>query len=292
MTIVQLRIFSTIAEMKNFTDVAVHLGITQSAVSHALSSLEKELGLPLINRDRRGIVPTDAGERILGHAREILVRSDRIQEVVAGLSGLRIGKVRVGTLQSAAIRLLPGVISTLRQKYPCLEVSLFEGTDQEIQDWLVSDTVDVGVMTAPCDHLESIPLLEDRFFALFPEAHPLGDRPSLCFDDLKSEPFIRSTGTCGTLVISDLLQRDHGKDKKVVEPHNISTVAAMLRAGVGCAILPELAIPKDKSGMKIVPIEPPLIRKIVLSSTGFDSLSPATRTFVDQLRESVRLSMG
>lgn len=288
MTIVQLRVLLELKALGNFTDVGDRLGITQSAVSHALASFEKEIGLTMFNRDRRGGVPTEAGTRILGHIREILDRVERIQEEASSLSGLKIGRLRVGTLQSAAIRLIPGILGVMRQKFPGIEISVFEGTDQEVQEWILSDTIDLGILTATCcGELETIPLITDRMFGIVPENHPLADQNILTLDQLSLEPIIRSLGSCGTLVASGFSKAGHSPGKKSIEARNISTVSAMVRSGAGSAILPGLAVPKDQSGIRVIPIDPPILREIVLAAPKLQSLSPAAKAFVEQTREWV-----
>ena len=173
----------------------------------------------------------------------------------------------------------------MRQKFPGIEISVFEGTDQEVHDWILSDTVDLGILTAPCDRLEIIPLLTDRMFGILPEGHPLADRNSLTLDQLSSEPIIRSLGSCGMLVASGFSNAGLSPGKKTIEARNISTVSAMVRSGAGSAILPGLAVPKDHTGIRVIPIEPPLLREIVLGAQKLSSLSPAARVFVDQTRE-------
>ena len=285
MTIIQLRLLLELKDLGNFTEAGERLGITQSAVSHALASFEKEIGIVLFNRDRRGISPTEAGERILEHVREILVRVDRIREEAGSFSSLKTGKVRVGTLQSAAVRIIPGVIGVMRQKFPGIEISVFEGTDQEVQEWVDSDTIDFGILTTPCDSLETIPLVSDRMFGVVPENHPLAGRQSLSLEQLASEPVIRCLGRCGTLVSLGFSKAGLSQGMKTIEARNISTVSAMVRSGAGSAILPGLALPKDRTGISVIPLDPPILRNIALAAKKFQSLSPAATVFVEFVRE-------
>nr|EES53771.1 MAG: transcriptional regulator, LysR family [Leptospirillum ferrodiazotrophum] len=285
MTIIQLRVLLALKELGNFTEVGEKLGITQSAVSHALASFEKEIGITLFNRDRKGVVLTEGGQRIIDHVREIVGRVERIKEEASSLSGLKIGKISVGTLQSAAIRIIPGLMGVMRQKYPGIEISVFEGTDQEVQDWIHSETVDLGILTAPCQNLETIPLLTDRMFGIVPEDHPLAGCKTLSLDQLSSEPIIRALGNCGMIVASRFSQAGLSPGFKTIEARNISTISAMVRSGAGSAILAGLAVPRDTTGIRVIPIEPPLFRQIVLAAPKLQALSPAARVFVDLTRE-------
>lgn len=287
MTIIQCRVLLALKELGNFTEVGETLGITQSAVSHALASFEKEIGITLFNRDRRGVVLTEGGQRILDHVREIVSRVERIKEEASSLSGLKIGKISVGTLQSAAIRIIPGVVDVMRQKYPGIDIFVFEGTDQEVQDWIHAETVDVGILTAPCQNLETLPLITDRMFGIVPENHPLAGQKTLTLEQLASGPIIRSFGNCGMTVASGFSQAGLSPSLKTIEVRNISTVSAMVRSGAGTAILAGLALPRDIIGIRVIPIDPPLYREIVVAAPKFQSLSPAARVFVDLTREWV-----
>lgn len=283
MTISQLKILAALEENGNFTEVAERLGITQSAVSHSLAGLESELGVTLIGRDRKGGVPTEAGKRVLMHAREILSRLDLIREEVSALGGLRIGKVRIGSLQSVA-RILPEVVVRFRQKYPGIEVSVFEGSDQEILDWIRAGTIDLGVLTAPADEMKTFPLLRDRLMAVLPEGHPLGEKSVVTFKDLSAWPLIRSFGTCGTLVASGFSEAGVFPGPKMIEARNLETLGALVRAGAGSAVIAELAVPSDRTGIRVVPIEPRRVREIVLAMLSFEGLSPSVEAFVEEVR--------
>lgn len=283
MTISQLKILAALEENGNFTEVAERLGITQSAVSHSLAGLESELGVTLIGRDRKGGVPTEAGKRVLMHAREILARLELIREEVSALGGLRIGKVRIGSLQSVA-RILPEVVVRFRQKYPGIEVSVFEGSDQEILDWIRAGTIDLGVLTAPADEMKTFPLLRDRLMAVLPGGHPLGEKSVVTFKELSEWPLIRSFGTCGTLVASGFSEAGVFPGPKMIEARNLETLVALVRAGAGSAVIAELAVPSDRTGIRVVPIEPRRVREIVLSMLSFEGLSPAVEAFVEEVR--------
>ncbi len=284
MTIAQLKILAALEESGNFTEVAERLGITQSAVSHSLAGLESELGVTLIGRDRKGGVPTEAGKRVLLHVREILSRLDLIREEVSALGGLRIGKVRIGSLQSVALRILPEIVVRFRQKYPGIEVSVFEGSDQEILDWIRAGTIDLGVLTAPAEEMKTFPLIQDRLMAVLPEGHPLGEKSGVTFQELSEWPLIRSFGTCGTLVASGFSEAGVFPGPKMIEARSLETLGALVRAGAGSAVIAELAVPSDRAGIRVVPIEPRRMREIVLSMLSFEGLSPSVEAFVEEVR--------
>src|SRR5262249_48716055 len=146
MTFSQLQIFASVVKAGNFTVAAGHLGMTQSGVSHAIAGLESELGVELLSRERGGVILTDAGKRMLVYAQEILTQADYMRQEAAQFAGGEKGKLRIGAIWSVSARLLPGIMGAFRRQHPGIEMILFEGTDQEVEDWIMSGAVDVGFL--------------------------------------------------------------------------------------------------------------------------------------------------
>jgi DNA-binding transcriptional LysR family regulator len=116
MKIHNLRALVTIADTGSFMAAAQQLRISQSSLSHAITDLEQELNLRLLERSRQGTQPTDAGRRILAYARQIFVCLDSIRTEAANVAGLHSGRVKVGSVPSAAIAFLPKVIAQVSQE--------------------------------------------------------------------------------------------------------------------------------------------------------------------------------
>ena len=108
--IAKYEVFRTVVESGSLTKAADLLHMTQSGVSHAISSLETELGIALLTRDRSGITLTADGELVLQRIREVLTANERLNQQVAAIKGLEIGTVRIGTFTSVSAQWLPGVI--------------------------------------------------------------------------------------------------------------------------------------------------------------------------------------
>ncbi|MHB1605456.1 MAG: LysR family transcriptional regulator [Acidobacteriaceae bacterium] len=284
MTLAQLQAFQAVLELKSFTEAAERLCITQSAISHAIRSLEEEFGLPLFMRDRNGVALTQAGQLAVEHVREILGRTERIRQEISALSGLRLGKVRVGSFQSVAVRILPSLVRNFHRLYPGLEMTIFEGTCTEVQEWLFSGTVDIGFVVAPCTGLESVPVLEDEIRVVLPKKHPLGKRHALSWEELGEEPLVVSRCSYEAIIAS-MTPREPSKDTTVrVEARNIQTVIAMVREGVGIALVPSLAIPEERAGLVVRSLEEPLFRTLLLATCSVSNLNPAGKAFWDHAK--------
>ena len=137
-TLTQLRVLLAIIDSGSFTMAAEQLGITQSGVSQAVAGLESALQSAVLVRDRHGITPTALGEKVLSHARIALAHVECIQQEAAAAVGLATGRLRLGSVPSAATRLLPPLLHSFRRRHPSTELVLLEGTDQEVREWVLS----------------------------------------------------------------------------------------------------------------------------------------------------------
>ncbi len=167
MTITQLQVLIKTIELGSFTKAARVLNMTQPAVSHAISSIESELGVTILIRDKRqGLLVTDVGNRILVHIREILNGVEKIEQEVAMEKGHEVGTIRIGSFPSASAHFLPKMINHFKEKYPSLEVVLCEGTIKEVEDWLISRVVDIGIVILPNKEMEIVPLTKGKMVAI------------------------------------------------------------------------------------------------------------------------------
>lgn len=280
MNLAQLRAFAGVAEAGSVTDAATQLGLTQSAVSHALASLERELGSRLIVRDRSGCSLTGLGARLLPDATEALRYADRIAEVAAAEDGLRQGRLRLGTIPSASSVLLP-LISQFKRRYPGVSVAVFEGTDSEVSNWIEQRTVEAGVVTGPRPDLETVPLAEDEMLAVVSSGHRLASRESATVPDLASEPFLLSAGGCEP-IIRRLHDQHHVPLAPVSRVTDMGTLLAMVREGLGVSIIPALSLGTRRDGITAMPLRPRAPRSLLLAAKDAD-LGPAARTFLSSV---------
>lgn len=122
----QLRTLVAIADQGNFSEAALHLEISQSAVSHAIASLESELGVVLLSRGRHGANLTPIGERMVTHARQVLQLLETMAQEADLTKGLQGGSVRVACFRSVATHVLPGLIAQFRDRYPDIAIAIVE----------------------------------------------------------------------------------------------------------------------------------------------------------------------
>src|SRR5690348_4932505 len=283
MNLAQLRAFAGVARSGSVSDAALELGLTQSAVSHALASLERELGARLIVRDRAGCLLTELGTRLLPDTAETLRHADRIADIAAAESGLREGRLRVGLIPSASSVLLP-LIAQFRRRYPGVAIAVFEGTDQEVSDWAADRTVDLGVVSGPRPDLETVPLAEDEMLAVVPSGHRLASRKNMTVPDLAGEPFLMSAGGC-----EPAIRRLHEQHRVPLNPASrvtdMATLLAMVREGLGVSIVPALSLGISHDGIVALPLRPRAPRALLLGAADSD-LSPAAEAFIAHVRDA------
>ncbi|MBE5397329.1 LysR family transcriptional regulator [Brevibacillus borstelensis] len=276
MTLAQLQVFIAVAEAKNFTKAAESLGFTQSAVSQMIQSLEKELGVPLFHRSRKGVATTNIGERMLQHAREMLRISSRMQQEAKAAQGIETGTLRIGSIHSVSNKILPGLIGSFRKLFPQVDIVLFEGEYEEVNSWISSSVVDVGFTTVPGKDMESYTLATDRMVVVVPDDHPLRSEPYLTFSHIRDKCFIMPKDEC----IKKLLHTNGLASTVAFEVRDVTTILAMVQEWVGVTIVPELYLPEMLPKVVPVPLSPTITRELVISTRSFDSVSPIAAEFI------------
>ncbi|MEV0596976.1 LysR family transcriptional regulator [Nonomuraea cavernae] len=273
MTFTQLRILVTVARTGNMTRAADELATTQSAVSHALRLLESELGLTLFTRNNHGVTPTGAGRAAIRRAVLILAQLDALEQEAAAARGESRGRLRVGVIPSANASLLPRVLRAFTTAHPGVTLTVLEGSDEEVLDWLVTGAVDVATLTTVAPGPATTPFARDRMLAVLPAAHRLSSRPTVAVTDLARHPFIMSTGGCEPL-ITDLVRRAGASLRCHYRVRDTGSILALVAEDLGVSIIPELALPARTTGVCAIPLEPEETRTILLGLPEAGAASP------------------
>lgn len=285
MTFAQLEIFVTVVECQSFSLAASHLGISQSGVSHAVANLEAELGVMLIERHRLGIALTEMGKLMIKHAQQMLGLHHAILQEAAAAKGLKRGLVRIGSFGlTTSVQLLPQLMWAFGQKYPEIELRVFEAVDREVVEWLYDRYIDVGFVMLPNEMVDTVQIAEDQLVAVLPADHPLAKKSSVRPAELASEPFILSGGGSRSLI--EEVFRSAGIRLNVrYRLQQVLSILEIVRRGLGVSVVAELALPKERKGFSIVPFEPRVIRRIGLAVRDRNHLSPASRAFFEFVQE-------
>lgn len=283
MTLIQYEIFSRVAELNSFTQAAEQLGLTPSAVSHAVNSLEKDFGFLLISRNRSGIRLTAEGEQLLPSIRHLLQDDEKIRQEASALLGLTRGSLRVGVFTSVSKHLLPQIIQTMEQSYPLIRISLKEGNYQQIEDQLVEGRLDCGFLTTPLSkQLLLTPIRKDRILCIVSPQSPLYQQQTVSFSQIGEEPFIMPAFG-GHHEIRRILEANNIRPRIRFELMEEDAILAMVAHHLGISILPELVLPKDIAPLRAIPLETDSYRTIQLATRLHPS--PAAKAFVSITRQ-------
>ena len=170
------------------------MGYTQPGVSHILKSMEAEFGFPLFIRTKQGVIPTTNADAILPLVRQLLSINEQLEQTINSLNGLAAGHLSIASFASIARNWLPAIIYAFQEEYPDIEITLMEGSTDDIVHWLDSNQADFGFLSRrSTEGLDWIPLYKDPLMAVFPSDYPLDERKSFPVSEIAKMPFISSS---------------------------------------------------------------------------------------------------
>ena len=276
-----------IVELGSFSKAAEKMGYSQSALSQMLSSLETELGLKLLHRNRTGAKLTYEGKELFPFVEQLIYQYEALQEKNNEIKGLDTGVIRMGTISSVSVHWLPSVLKEFQEQHPGIQFILHQGDYTSIQEWIKTGAIDFGFVTAEAvTGIETFELKKGAMMAILPKGHPLAQYDVIPLQQLETEPFI-------------LLEEGHYSEPleifqaEKIQPqikytlHDDYSIMTMVEAGLGISILPELVLHRNNYDLEIRPTDPPIYRSIAVGYKGNGSLSMASRRFLKLLKERV-----
>ncbi|MDX5565439.1 LysR family transcriptional regulator [Streptomyces sp. ID05-04B] len=315
-----LRVLRAVAATGSFSAAGRELGCTQPAVSQQMKALEASVGTPLLIRSGREMRLTQAGEALVRHAAGILSGLTAAEEEVAAIAGLRAGRVRLVSFPSGSSTLVPTALAALRAAHPGTRVSLEEAEPPQSVRLLREGDCDIalafryeratpggadgqgpGPVRGPVrpgglgladpgddewDDLVVRPLLKDRLVALVPERHRLartGSPDTVAIGDLAAEPWIAGCPRCrGRLV--QVCESAGFTPRIDFATDDYPAVVGLVGAGLGVAVLPQLAIDSVRPrGVRALTLEPAVRREIVALTLPDLANVPAVAATLEQL---------
>jgi DNA-binding transcriptional LysR family regulator len=293
----RLKVLREVLAQGSFSEAASALNYTQSAVSQAIATLESEAGVPLLERDRRGVRPTTAGERLNAHAGRILTQLDAAEAELGAITGIKGGELRMASFPTAGATLMPLAIAAFRAAYPEVTLSLIEGEPEELAPRLRDGEFDLGLIfefegTGELGPgLRGAPLFEDPMRLALPKGHRLAHKEPVTLEDLADEAWVQTSeaSACARHVVR--ICRAAGFEPRVsFESDDYLTVQGLVAAGVGVALIPELALSQtvsyDVAVRELHPEGP--VRHVVAATRGSGVSLPAAAAMLDILRDTAR----
>ncbi|GEB48804.1 MULTISPECIES: LysR family transcriptional regulator [Streptomyces] len=288
-----LRVLRTVAATGSFSAAARELGCTQPAVSQQMKALEQSAGTPVLVRAGREMRLTEAGEALVRHAAGILAGLTAAEEEVAALAGLRAGRVRLVSFPSGSSTLVPTAVAAMRADHPGTRVSLVEAEPPRSVDMLRAGDCEIALAfrydAAPeWDDLVVRPLLTDRLVGLVPEGHAFADATEVGIGTLAEEPWIAGCPRCRRHLVE--VCEEAGFTPRIdFATDDYPAVVGLVGAGLGVAVLPELAVESVRTkGARAVRVTPAVQREVVaLTLPDLDQV-PAVGAMLDRLAAAAR----
>ena len=293
LNVARLRVLREVARRGSFSAAAEELSYTQSAVSQQIAALEAETGMTLLQRHPRGVSLTAAGQTLLGHAEGILARLESAEASLAAIAGLRGGRLRMASFPTAGATLMPLAIATFRARWPDVELPLAEGEPEQIAPRLRAGELDLGLLfefgpSPLTEGIARVELLEDPLFLALPRDHPLSRRRKLRLADLREEAWVQtaSASPCARYVVRSC--HAAGFEPRVsFESDDYQTVQGLVAAGVGVALIPELALTVVREDIVIRALAPhPPARQVIAATATGARLLPAAPAMLGVLEEA------
>ncbi|MFF8956373.1 LysR family transcriptional regulator [Streptomyces sp. NPDC014894] len=287
-----LRVLRAVAATGSFSAAARTLGCTQPAVSQQMKALETSAGTPLLVRAGREMRLTQAGEVLVRHASGILAGLTAAEEEIAAIAGLRAGRVRLVSFPSGSSTLVPTALAALRAAHPGTQVSLVDAEPPRSVEMLREGDCDIALAFryggaaergAEWDDLIVRPLLTDRLVGLVPEGHRLADAGAVAIGDLAEDPWIAGCPRCRRQLVE--VCEEAGFTPRIdFATDDYPAVIGLVGAGLGVAVLPELALESVRpKGARAITVDPPVVREIVALTLPDLSQVPAVAATLDQL---------
>jgi len=289
MNLMHWRLLVAILDNGTISRAAGQVGMTQSAASQALAGMEETLGVQLFVREARQAVPTAVGLQVLEQARLMLGALQNIRQRVDSAKGLARATIRLASFPMVLSTLLPPLLQRFRQRYPGIEVIALEVSDHEVEAMLAGNLVDVGVVLNPEPGRAARELGRDRWVAVLPLGHRLAARGlegRVSLAELVAEPFVLATGGCTVNARSLAAEAGLQLADVRVEVREWSSAFALVRENLGVSLVPELTLPPERRGLRVLPLEIPVERRFALVACPAASQREAVAALFEMLDQS------
>jgi DNA-binding transcriptional LysR family regulator len=255
----RLRVLWELAQTGSFSAAGQALRITQSAASQHIAALEREVGMPLVERRTRPVALTEAGFALVRHATGIFARLERAEQEVAEIAGRRAGRLRFGTFPTALATIMPPAFASFRRGNPEVNLAVVDDHLQRLLPRLSAHELDLALiyehdvlMETAAPDLDRTPLFDDVYRAVLPTHHHLARRRRLALTDLRNEPCIGGAATSAWYrITTDACRRAGFTPRADFASDDHIAVQALVAAGLGVSVIPGLALVHPLPGLVI-----------------------------------------
>jgi molybdate transport repressor ModE-like protein len=298
----RLRVLAEVARRGSFSAAADALYLSQSAVSQQVATLEREVGMSLLDRTNGGPKLTDAGRTLVDHGEAAIARLEEAEQEVAAIAGLEGGELRIASFPTASAVLLTEALAEFSASHPKVRLSVTEAEPEESLPMLHAAEIDLALTfdytTLPAKDdrdLDRELLLTESMYVALPRDHPLAGADRVRLADLADEAWVCGTrpSSCSQAVVETC--RAAGFEPRIAfESDEYPVLQGYVAAGLGYTLLPDLALPTLRSDLVVRPTRPAAPKRRVWAATRVEGArSPATEAMVETLgRVGERVAQG
>ena len=283
-----------VAEEGSFAGAADVLGYSQAAISQQIAGLERVIGTTVFDRPGgpRPATITPAGRLVLQHGCAVLDRLETLESELRLLRSGTGGRVVCGTFQSVTVRLIPDLVAAMREEMPDVHLSLFESdSHEELTDLLVDGQVDAVYLASPVSdaRLDMTALGRDPYVLLLPAEGAPRTRGPMPLRELAGQPMIGQKESDYQAHVDDGLRAHGVSPQYVFRTNDNGGVLAMVRAGLGIAVMPLLTVDVTDPGIVVRTLLPELEPRIIYIALRREGARlPAAERLVEIARRTSR----
>lgn len=292
MQIESLKVFCDLAETTSFTKAAQINGVTQSAVSQQISSLETKFATTLIERSKKRFTLTKEGETLYKYSKQIVQSYDELRHKIQEIQNVVTGTIKVVTIYSIGLHELPPYLKKFLKKHPTVNVSVEYRRATQLYEDIISGMADIGLVAYPQKdpRLHVTSLAEDMLVLICHPDHPLAQKPRVKLSEIASHKFIAFEPDIPTRRAIDKILRDRNVEvDHAMEFDNIETVKRAVEIDAGISIVPRSPVAQEvtKKTIAMVEIEDEkFYRPLAAVHKKSKVLSPAMKEFLALLKKS------
>ena len=289
MTLLTYQVFKTVADIGSFHKAADILGLTPSAISHTISNMESELGFSVLTRSKSGITLTNYGEHLLPYVNAVLNSDESLQQTIAEMNGLKTGKVKIGVFSSVCTNWLPDILSSFQKKYDQIVIEVFQGTYEDVADWIKTGVVDVGFLSvSSAKDIPIEPLYKDPLLCVLPKgAKKSGTKEYMDIEEMRNHQFVTQRESTDADIQNFLKENKLSIQSNYHVVDDLSTIK-LVEKGFGICLMPELVMKDITYEVDTYKVKPEASRIIGIAAMNPNFMAPAVRTMYKHIIDNYR----
>lgn len=295
----KISVLLTTLDEGTLSGAADRMGYTPSGISRAISSLEEEVGFPLLSRTRQGVTATDSCLQLMPAFRRILSAEQSLRQEAQAIAGLETGTLVIGNSYSTYYRMLAELISGFVKDHPGIHVETLEGSSSELKDALEENRCDLCIISRREGSHDWIPLMEDELVAVFADNDLSAAKPSslqiistengeaIALSSLAKTPFIEVLPGQET-DNSIMFRRNHIAPDIHYSCRSFLGALSLAEAELGFTIVNRVLLDGWQGNTRCLPLYPPQKVEIGIAVHSLENASPAAQKFIVYTREKFR----